>query len=145
MATTRIKDLSESLALESDMYIAADNEDGTRKVLAANLVDDTLTESGKFADAAAVGDALSEKVPKETGKGLSTEDFTTAEKTKLSGIEAGATNTVIDDTLTEEGQAADAKKTGDEIADLKDAYEKIGLSVVNGLLNITYNVTEETA
>lgn len=145
MATTRIKDLSESLALESDMYIAADNEDGTKKVLAANLVDDTLTESGKFADAAAVGDALNEKVPKETGKGLSTEDFTTAEKTKLSGIEAGATNTLIDDTLTETGQAADAKKTGDEIADLKDAYEQIGLSVVNGLLNITYNVTEETA
>lgn len=145
MATTRIKDLSESLALESDMYIAADNEDGTKKVLAANLVDDTLTESGKFADAAAVGDALNEKVPKETGKGLSTEDFTTAEKAKLSGIEAGATNTLIDDTLTETGQAADAKKTGDEIADLKDAYEQIGLSVVNGLLNITYNVTEETA
>ena len=120
MATTRIKDLSESLALQSDMYIAADNEDGTKKVLAANLVDDTLTESGKFADAAAVGDALNEKVPKETGKGLSTEDFTTAEKTKLSGIESGATNTVIDDTLTEEGQAADAKATGDEIADLKE-------------------------
>ena len=33
---------------------------------------------------------LGDKVDKESGKGLSTEDFTTAEKTKLGGIEAGA-------------------------------------------------------
>lgn len=33
---------------------------------------------------------LAGKVDKVAGKGLSTEDFTTAEKTKLSGIEAGA-------------------------------------------------------
>lgn len=31
----------------------------------------------------------------------------------------------IDDTLTQEGQAADAKKTGDEIADLKDGLEDV--------------------
>ena len=34
--------------------------------------------------------ALDSKVEKITGKGLSTEDYTTAEKTKLSGIAAGA-------------------------------------------------------
>ncbi|MBO7714633.1 MAG: hypothetical protein J6S85_13740 [Methanobrevibacter sp.] len=34
--------------------------------------------------------AITGKVDKETGKGLSTEDYTTAEKTKLSGIETGA-------------------------------------------------------
>ena len=34
------------------------------------------------------------KVDKVTGKGLSTEDYTTEEKTKLAGIEAGATNYV---------------------------------------------------
>lgn len=33
---------------------------------------------------------VSNKVDKETGKGLSTNDYTTAEKNKLSGIEAGA-------------------------------------------------------
>lgn len=38
---------------------------------------------------------LALKVDKETGKGLSTNDYTTAEKTKLSGIESGAqVNTV---------------------------------------------------
>ena len=62
--------------------------------------------------------ALNGKVDKVTGKQLSTEDYTTAEKTKLSGIEAEANKTVLDSTLTEEGQAADAKATGDAVADL---------------------------
>ena len=37
---------------------------------------------------------ISNKVDKETGKGLSTNDFTTAEKNKLSGIETNANNYV---------------------------------------------------
>lgn len=37
---------------------------------------------------------ISNKVDKVTGKGLSTEDYTTAEKNKLSGIEANANNYV---------------------------------------------------
>lgn len=40
------------------------------------------------------------KVDKVTGKGLSTNDYTTEEKTKLSGIETGANKTVINNTLT---------------------------------------------
>ena len=42
-------------------------------------------------------------VTKETGKGLSTEDYTTADKTKLAGISEGATQTVANpaDTATE--------------------------------------------
>lgn len=40
------------------------------------------------------------KVDKITGKGLSTNDYTTEEKTKLSGIETGANKTVINNTLT---------------------------------------------
>ena len=35
---------------------------------------------------------LNDKVDKVTGKGLSTNDYTTAEKEKLSGIETGANN-----------------------------------------------------
>ena len=40
------------------------------------------------------------KVNTEAGKGLSTEDYTTAEKTKLSGIEAEANKTVVDAELS---------------------------------------------
>ena len=44
---------------------------------------------------------LTGKVDKVQGKGLSTEDYTTAEKTKLGGVETGATaNTVINTTVT---------------------------------------------
>lgn len=43
--------------------------------------------------------ALTTKVDKVTGKGLSTNDYTTAEKNKLNGIETGANKTVIDNAL----------------------------------------------
>lgn len=44
----------------------------------------------------------------------------------------------VDDTLTQTGRPADAKKTGDEIEALKEDLSNLGLSVVDGLLNITY-------
>jgi hypothetical protein len=101
-------------------------------------VDDTLAITGRPADSKATGDALATKVDKVTGKGLSENDYTTAEKTKLADIEDGATNVTIDSTLTQEGQAADAKATGDQIADVKRDLSDLGLSVVDGKLCITY-------
>jgi hypothetical protein len=44
----------------------------------------------KIKNVFATKDALNDKVDKVTGKGLSTNDYTTAEKDKLNGIEAGA-------------------------------------------------------
>lgn len=41
------------------------------------------------------------KVDKVQGKGLSTEDYTTPEKTKLAGIEAEANKTIVDDELND--------------------------------------------
>ena len=43
-----------------------------------------------------IADAVSNKVDKETGKGLSTNDYSTAEKSKLSGIASGAQINVIE-------------------------------------------------
>lgn len=40
------------------------------------------------------------KVDKVTGKGLSTNDYTTTEKTKLAGIETGANKTIVDEQLS---------------------------------------------
>ena len=48
------------------------------------------------ADKTYVDDKLAKKVDKVTGKGLSTNDYTTAEKTKLSGIAANAQVNVIE-------------------------------------------------
>ena len=75
--------------------------------------DTTLSQVGKPADAAAVGSALAgyateayvssqvnTKVDKVDGQGLSTNDYTTAEKTKLAGIATGANKTVVDSALS---------------------------------------------
>jgi len=43
---------------------------------------------------------LSGKVDKETGKGLSTNDYTTVEKTKLAAIEEGANKTIVDSAMS---------------------------------------------
>lgn len=58
---------------------------------------DTLKEISDWiathqSEYAALIAAIAGKVDKVEGKGLSTEDYTTAEKTKLAGIEAGANN-----------------------------------------------------
>lgn len=47
-------------------------------------------------------------------------------------------SSVIDSTLTQAGKAADAKATGDAITDLNNDLSKLGLSVVNGELCVTY-------
>lgn len=57
----------------------------------------SLAEYAKTVD---VNNALGNKVDKVTGKGLSTNDYTTDEKTKLSGIEAGANKTIVDSALS---------------------------------------------
>ncbi len=56
--------------------------------------------------------AIANKVEKITGKGLSTNDFTTIEKDKLAGIAANATATAIVNNLTETaaGKALDATR-----------------------------------
>ena len=49
-----------------------------------------------FASKTELTNGLADKVDKETGKGLSTEDYTTSEKQKLTGIETGAEVNDID-------------------------------------------------
>lgn len=54
----------------------------------------------KIKNVFATKDALNDKVDKVDGKGLSTNDYTTAEKSKLSGIQAGAeVNRIIEITV----------------------------------------------
>ena len=48
---------------------------------------------------------LEKKVDKVDGKGLSTEDYTSAEKTKLAGVAEGATKVVVDDTIKDSTNA----------------------------------------
>jgi len=97
------------------------------------VVDSTLAVSGAAADAKQTGDSLADKVDKVSGKGLSTNDYTDGEKTKLAGIETGATKTIIDSTLTVTGNAADAKAVGDAIAnDDKKALAAFATDTASG-------------
>lgn len=57
-----------------------------------------LNHTGSQIDAAVI--LAQNAQPKQTGKGLSTNDYTTAEKTKLSGVEEGATKTIVDAELS---------------------------------------------
>ena len=73
-------------------------------------------------------DAL--KVNVEAGKGLSTNDYTTAEKDKLAGIEAGATNNVIDSALSDTSTNALQNKIIKAALDLKAPLANPGFTGV---------------
>lgn len=61
------------------------------------------TQASKNADNIVIlDDNLKNKVDKVTGKGLSTNDYTTVEKNKLAGIAEGANKTVVDSTFSTE-------------------------------------------
>lgn len=81
------------------------------------VADDSLTEEGAAADSKKVGQELAKKVDKETGKALSTNDYTNAEKTKLAGVASGAQVNTI------EGVKVD----GTEVT--PDAQKKVNLNV----------------
>ena len=67
-------------------------EDNSNKVSSWS----STTTNSHYPSEKLVKDSLDNKVDKVNGKGLSTEDYTSDEKTKLSGIETGAKKTVID-------------------------------------------------
>ena len=62
-------------------------------------------------------------VAKETGKGLSTNDYTTAEKTKLTGVEAGAQVNIIEN-VSIKGGAAGTISGKNLVLDLDDYAKK---------------------
>lgn len=81
-------------------------------------------------------------VAKETGKGLSTNDYTTAEKEKLAGIAEGANKTIVENVLTSTSEtnalsAAQGKVLNDKIAAINTNMEDLG---AGDMLKSTYDV-----
>lgn len=73
--------------------------------------------------------AIAGKVDKVAGKGLSTNDYTTTEKNKLDGIEAGANKTIVDSTLDSSSTNPVQNKVIKEVLDNKvDKVSGKGLS-----------------
>lgn len=123
-------------------------------------IETTPTDSStKLVTSGGIKSALDLKVDKVTGKGLSTEDYTTDEKTKLTGIETEANKTVVSqetgtsttnvmsqNAVTTTFQPISAKDTASGYAGL-NASGKVGTTAVGTLdtNNATAQAVPETA
>ena len=96
------------------------------------------------ADIAVINNTLNNKVDKETGKGLSTNDYTTAEKDKLAGLSDITVDTALSTTSTNPVQnkvitsAINAKYTASNATTSARGLVKIGsnISVSSGTISI---------
>lgn len=89
-----------------------------------------------------IKESLDNKVDKVTGKGLSTNDFTNADKTKLSGIEEGATKTIVDTELSSTStNPVQNKAVQALIARLVDAGAKNGFDIETAYTSSASNNT----
>lgn len=83
-------------------------------------------------------------VAKETGKGLSTNDFTNELKTKLDGIAEGANKTTVEDVLTSTSttnalSANQGKALDEKIKNLSDSMSNLGYG---DMLKTTYDTDD---
>jgi hypothetical protein len=81
-------------------------------------------------------------VDKVVGKGLSTEDYTSTEKSKLAGIQAGATANSSDATLLNRANHT-GTQTSSTISDFQESVEDIiGTKIIAGAnISVAYNDT----
>lgn len=140
----------------------------------STILNDYVTSSGlntilaDYATTSAMTTALADKVDKVSGKGLSTEDYTTAEKTKVNGLATVATSGSYNDlsntptiptvnnntiSITQNGTAVDSftlNQNSNKTIEVKD--EKVKQTAVSSSSNANYrlllsksaNNTEET-
>lgn len=108
-ATFILRELLESSISDSTWnrnieYIEEENNMADKNAL-IHIMDgngnvDNIFPETKIENVEGLQTALNAKVDKVTGKGLSANDYTTAEKTKLAGIEAQANKTIVDTALS---------------------------------------------
>ena len=99
---------------------------------------DALNNDPDFA--ATITNQLAGKVDKVTGKGLSTEDYTSTEKTKLAGIQDNATKNDTDINLKDR-----ANHTGTQPAStISDFANAVKTTVLSGLSTVTNAVITTT-
>ena len=95
-----------STATQAALNTKANSSDVTTSLAAKANASDVTTSLATKVNASDVTTSLATKVDKETGKGLSTNDYTTAEKTKLAAI----TGTNTGDQVNITGNAGTATK-----------------------------------
>lgn len=128
------------------VYIAFGTGDARRLATADDIEQEIDASTESIADALVqrfedeVADDLEAAQTAATNASESAQTATQkAEAASQSASQATETvENIIDNTLTQTGKAADAKKVGDEIDSLKGDLSALGLSVINGILNVTY-------
>lgn len=88
---------------------------------------------------------LEGKVDKVDGKGLSTNDFTNAEKEKLANIAAGATNTTVEDVLTSTSAANALSANQGRVLNerIDDVIESMGELGYGDMMKATYDADND--
>ena len=76
--------------------------------------------------------------------GIPSTDLASAVQTSLGKADTALQSSDIDSTLTVTGKAADAKKTGDEISDVKNTLNSLDSSLTTKILKATSAVTPQT-
>ena len=99
-----------------------------------------INNKASQSDLNTLSSAVSNKVDKISGKGLSTNDYTTAEKNKLNGIEAQANKTIVDNSLDDTSTNPVQNKVIDNaISEIWDEmlkrYTDEDINVSNSLIN----------
>ena len=113
--------------------------DNTKLPLAGGTITGNLTVNGTFTNTA-LNNTIANKVDKVSGKQLSTNDYTTAEKNKLAGIAAGANSTVVENVLTStNGATALSANMGRTLNDTKWHYHGVKGDVDLDTLTTTGN------
>ena len=122
------KETGKSLLADTDK---ANYDDAVSK---AHTHDNKSVLDGITSDKVTAWDTVNNKVDKVDGKGLSTEDYTTDEKNKLSGIAEGANKTIVDSALdTSSENPVQNKVIAGEINTLKKSVSDGKTKVANAI------------
>ena len=120
----------------------------TKKTSATSGNITTFTTGGDISDSGIAVTTIANKVDKVTGKGLSTNDYTTAEKNKLAGIAESANNYSLPDATS---STKGGVKIGSNISVSSGTISLTKDNVTNALgytpptTNTTYNVASTSA
>lgn len=124
-----IKEENDMASMNALVHIKDDNGNVNDIYPATKIenVEGLQTSLNSKANTSDVTSGLAGKVDKETGKGLSTNDYTTTEKNKLAGIETGANKTTVDSELS----ATSTNPLQNKV--IKEALDEQNSSLVQGL------------
>lgn len=118
MANMNISNLIEKTTVNDNDVLLVEDSNTTNKVTKANLLKEVNTK-------------INNKVDKVSGKGLSTNDYTAAEKEKLAGVEENANNYVL------------PKATNAVFGGIKVRSEDTNIQIVDGVLSCRKNIPNE--